>query len=189
MLSLSDFWDVRCGVMWVGSAILKDCIGFIFRVQPFIYSFWTAWPWRWRYSSPSKHWKPLAQWHSITSQKTWILLNAIVRISGFTLQNLVFRINKSKGNGKSRLPTKYQDELEQDEGLALLIPDIQETANLVQVSWSRGIWNILDSLYVESVSELHGIGFQSLQRKTLGMVAIQFSMMKHRAVDLGVIGL
>jgi hypothetical protein len=31
------------------------------------------------------------------------------------------------------LPTKYQDEIEQDEGLALLIPDIQETANLVQV--------------------------------------------------------
>ena len=47
---------------------------------------------------------------------------------------LYFRINKSKGNGKSRLPSKYQDELEQDEGLALLIPDIQETANLVQVS-------------------------------------------------------
>ncbi|XP_069689782.1 baculoviral IAP repeat-containing protein 6 isoform X2 [Periplaneta americana] len=43
------------------------------------------------------------------------------------------KINKSKGNGKARLPSKYQDELEQDEGLALLIPDIQETANLVQV--------------------------------------------------------
>jgi baculoviral IAP repeat-containing protein 6 len=75
----------------------------------------------------------------MTSQETCILLNATVRISGFTLQNLVFRINRSKGNGKSRLPTKYQDELEQDEGLALLIPDIQETANLVQVGQSNGI--------------------------------------------------
>jgi hypothetical protein len=54
-------------------------------------------------------------------------------------KHLIFRINKSKGNGKSRLPNKYQDELEQDEGLALLIPDIQETANLVQVSRIYGI--------------------------------------------------
>jgi hypothetical protein len=55
------------------------------------------------------------------------------------INHFVFRINKSKGNGKSRVPSKYQDEIEQDEGLALLIPDIQETANLVQVGVSETI--------------------------------------------------
>nr|CAD7197978.1 unnamed protein product [Timema douglasi] len=47
------------------------------------------------------------------------------------------KTNKSKGNGKSRPPSKNLEELESDEGLALLIPDIQETANLVQVATDR----------------------------------------------------
>lgn len=47
----------------------------------------------------------------------------------------MFRINKPKGHRKSSRSAnnKTQEELESDEGLALLIPDIQETANLVQV--------------------------------------------------------
>ena len=47
----------------------------------------------------------------------------------------VCRINKPKGHRKSSRSAnnKTQEELESDEGLALLIPDIQETANLVQV--------------------------------------------------------
>lgn len=47
----------------------------------------------------------------------------------------MFRINKPKGHRKSSRAAnnKTQEELESDEGLALLIPDIQETANLVQV--------------------------------------------------------
>nr|CAD7427712.1 unnamed protein product [Timema monikensis] len=47
------------------------------------------------------------------------------------------KTNKSKGNGKSRPLSKNLEELESDEGLALLIPDIQETANLVQVATDR----------------------------------------------------
>jgi len=34
---------------------------------------WTTCPWSWRQYNPSKHKKPLTQWHSITSQKPWIL--------------------------------------------------------------------------------------------------------------------
>jgi hypothetical protein len=45
------------------------------------------------------------------------------------------------------VPTKYQDEVEQDEGLALLIPDIQETANLVQVRQNLQDLKYFEQLY------------------------------------------
>ncbi|XP_063222017.1 baculoviral IAP repeat-containing protein 6 isoform X2 [Bacillus rossius redtenbacheri] len=45
--------------------------------------------------------------------------------------------NKTKGGSKGRSQNKLQEELESDEGLALLIPDIQETANLVQTATDR----------------------------------------------------
>ncbi|XP_046401534.1 baculoviral IAP repeat-containing protein 6 [Ischnura elegans] len=47
------------------------------------------------------------------------------------------RTNKTKGNGKLKSAIKYSEDSEQDEGLALLIPDIQETAHLVQVATDR----------------------------------------------------
>ncbi|XP_071454170.1 dual E2 ubiquitin-conjugating enzyme/E3 ubiquitin-protein ligase BIRC6 [Hetaerina americana] len=47
------------------------------------------------------------------------------------------RTNKTKGNGKLKSAIKYSEDVEQDEGLALLIPDIQETAHLVQVATDR----------------------------------------------------
>lgn len=51
------------------------------------------------------------------------------------------RLNRSKGGRKSsanggpssRLPNKFVDDWEQDEGLAQLIADIQHTASMVQV--------------------------------------------------------
>lgn len=48
------------------------------------------------------------------------------------------RINKPKtpkkvGRATERNSKQYEEMLESDEGLALLIPDIQETADLVQV--------------------------------------------------------
>ncbi|XP_063984704.1 baculoviral IAP repeat-containing protein 6 isoform X2 [Diachasmimorpha longicaudata] len=48
----------------------------------------------------------------------------------------VHKINRTRGN-KSKSVTKYQDDSEQDEGLATLIPDIQESATIVQNATSR----------------------------------------------------
>lgn len=50
-----------------------------------------------------------------------------------------YRINKPKNPKKLvRISNKQHEEnLESDEGLALLIPDIQDTANLVQVSFMQ----------------------------------------------------
>ncbi|KAG8233770.1 hypothetical protein J437_LFUL003841 [Ladona fulva] len=47
------------------------------------------------------------------------------------------RTNKIKGYWKLRSTVKYSEDAEQDEGLALLIPDIQQTAHLVQVATDR----------------------------------------------------
>lgn len=48
----------------------------------------------------------------------------------------VYKINRTRGN-KSRTATKYPEDTEQDEGLATLIPDIQESATIVQNATSR----------------------------------------------------
>ncbi|XP_034941309.1 baculoviral IAP repeat-containing protein 6 isoform X2 [Chelonus insularis] len=48
----------------------------------------------------------------------------------------VHKINRTRGN-KSKNSTKYPDDTEQDEGLATLIPDIQESATIVQNATSR----------------------------------------------------
>lgn len=50
-----------------------------------------------------------------------------------------YRINKPKNPKKLvRISNKQHEEnLESDEGLALLIPDIQDTANLVQVRFMQ----------------------------------------------------
>lgn len=48
----------------------------------------------------------------------------------------VHKINRTRGN-KSKGVTKYPDDSEQDEGLATLIPDIQESATIVQNATSR----------------------------------------------------
>jgi hypothetical protein len=37
--------------------------------------------WSWRHCDLAKHWEPLAPWHSVTSPKTWIFRNTVVRIS------------------------------------------------------------------------------------------------------------
>ena len=62
------------------------------------------------------------------------------------------RLNRSKGSRKSssnggplsRLPNKFADDWEQDEGLAQLIADIQHTASMVQVC--SNVHNILKIL-------------------------------------------
>ncbi|XP_046485616.1 baculoviral IAP repeat-containing protein 6 isoform X2 [Neodiprion pinetum] len=46
------------------------------------------------------------------------------------------KINRTK-SGKSKTASKYTDDTEQDEGLATLIPDIQESAAIVQNATSR----------------------------------------------------
>jgi hypothetical protein len=43
----------------------------------------TAWPRRWGYCNHLKHHELHAQWHSVTSQKTWILSNISVRTSSY----------------------------------------------------------------------------------------------------------
>lgn len=48
----------------------------------------------------------------------------------------VYKINRTRGN-KSKIITKYPEDTEQDEGLATLIPDIQESATIVQNATSR----------------------------------------------------
>ncbi|XP_076233643.1 BIR repeat containing ubiquitin-conjugating enzyme [Calliopsis andreniformis] len=48
----------------------------------------------------------------------------------------VHRINRTRGN-KSKTLFKYPDDIEQDEGLTTLIPDIQESATIVQNATSR----------------------------------------------------
>ncbi|XP_054010480.1 baculoviral IAP repeat-containing protein 6 isoform X1 [Hylaeus anthracinus] len=48
----------------------------------------------------------------------------------------VHKINRTRGN-KSKTLFKYPDDTEQDEGLATLIPDIQESATIVQNSTAR----------------------------------------------------
>jgi len=37
--------------------------------------------WTWRHFDPSKHSELLAQWHSFTSQETWIFHNTALRTS------------------------------------------------------------------------------------------------------------
>lgn len=48
----------------------------------------------------------------------------------------VHKINRMRGN-KSKTLFKYPDDIEQDEGLTTLIPDIQESATIVQDATSR----------------------------------------------------
>lgn len=48
----------------------------------------------------------------------------------------VHKINRTRSN-KSKNVVKYPDDSEQDEGLAMLIPDIQESATIVQNATSR----------------------------------------------------
>jgi baculoviral IAP repeat-containing protein 6 len=48
----------------------------------------------------------------------------------------VHKINRTK-NSKSKSSSKYPEESEQDEGLAMLIPDIQESASIVQNATMR----------------------------------------------------
>ncbi|XP_035734374.1 baculoviral IAP repeat-containing protein 6-like isoform X2 [Vespa mandarinia] len=56
----------------------------------------------------------------------------------------VHKINRTRGN-KSKGVSKYPDDTEQDEGLATLIPDIQESAIIVQNATAR-LSNIGDDL-------------------------------------------
>lgn len=47
------------------------------------------------------------------------------------------KINKTKNIGKGKSSSKYPDDNEQDEGLATLIPDIQESATIVSNATSK----------------------------------------------------
>ncbi|XP_076756528.1 BIR repeat containing ubiquitin-conjugating enzyme isoform X2 [Xylocopa sonorina] len=49
----------------------------------------------------------------------------------------VHKINRTRSNSKAKTLFKYPDDTEQDEGLATLIPDIQESATIVQNATSR----------------------------------------------------
>jgi len=49
----------------------------------------------------------------------------------------VSKINRTRGNKTNLKVSKYPDDTEQDEGLATLIPDIQESATIVQSATCR----------------------------------------------------
>ena len=43
------------------------------------YSVWATWPWKWRQYDPLNHQEFLAQWHSVTPQKTPLFFQNITR--------------------------------------------------------------------------------------------------------------
>ena len=45
-------------------------------------------PWKQSRYVPSYHWEPLTEWHSVTSQKTWILRKTAVRTSNLLFQHV-----------------------------------------------------------------------------------------------------
>jgi len=69
-LAVHVFWDMMLHCHWVSPDSFKES-----RI-PLL---WPVKPWQWRHYIPLKHQEALTQWHSITSQKTWILNSTAVR--------------------------------------------------------------------------------------------------------------
>ncbi|XP_043255701.1 baculoviral IAP repeat-containing protein 6 [Colletes gigas] len=91
----------------------------------------------------------------------------------------VHKINRTRGN-KSKTLFKYPDDTEQDEGLATLIPDIQESATIVQNATARlsGIEEELPGpspagpeLLLRSVEQRYLEVMKNLQFDTYEMIA------------------
>jgi hypothetical protein len=72
-------WKLECSGMWccvvalVVPDVSWDCNAFIFKVKQSKQT-WAAWPWRWRHYDLLNHWELLAERHSITSQKTYVIV-------------------------------------------------------------------------------------------------------------------
>lgn len=76
-MSNKDLSLLRCDTMFLGKWFLsKDHIATIFKSTQAVK---TAYPWKWKWYDPVKHWEPITRPYSITSKKSLILINTTVR--------------------------------------------------------------------------------------------------------------
>jgi hypothetical protein len=96
---LQTCWEVKskasgmwhCVVGQVVSIVLKDHNVFILRVTESSLYASTVSLWRWWYCGPSKLWEVLFEWHSLTSQKTWIFSYTSGNLKSCVLENMLFQ--------------------------------------------------------------------------------------------------